>query len=306
MKAIRVSAWGGPDVLRYEDASDPVLAEGDVLVKVRAAGVNPVDWKIRQGHLKHLPHQPPFVLGWDLSGVVARSGHGFVEGDEVYARPDIARPGCYAELVAVRATELAKKPRSLAHVHAAAVPLAALTAWQMLFDAPAKFTSLKLEKGQTILVHAGAGGVGSFAIQLAKHAGARVIATASGKNVDFVKSIGADELVDYTKHDFASVVKNVDAVFDTVGGDVPARSWACLKEGGVLGSITSKPEPPAGKRAAYVFVQPNAAQLATIAQLIDDGAVSPQVGAILPLRDAKRANELSETGHARGKIVLEV
>jgi NADPH:quinone reductase-like Zn-dependent oxidoreductase len=314
MKAVRIHAYGGPEVLRYEDAPAPEPGEGDVLVRVHAAAVNPVDWKVRQGYLKeNIPYALPMIPGWDVAGVVERLGPGaagFAPGDEVYARPDIARDGCYAELVAIRATELARKPRSLDFVHAAAVPLAALTAWQALFEAPPPYTSVALQKGQTVLVHAGAGGVGSFAVQLARWRGARVIATASARNAALVKQLGADEVIDYTATRFEEAVRGVDAVFDTVGGEVQARSWKVLRPGGVQVSIVSPPSADEAKahgaRAAYVFVQPSAAQLGELSKLIDAGTVKPLVSEVLPLADARRAHELSQTGHARGKIVLRV
>ncbi|HWP34170.1 MAG TPA: NADP-dependent oxidoreductase [Thermodesulfobacteriota bacterium] len=314
MKAVRIHEYGGPEVLRYEDAPRPEPGDGDVLVRVHAAGVNPVDWKVREGYLrKAVPHRLPLVLGWDLSGTVERLGpgaSGFAPGEAVYARPDLARDGAYAEFIAVRAAELAPKPASLDHVQAAAVPLAALTAWQALFDAPAPYTSIGLSPGQTILIHGAAGGVGHFAVQLARWRGARVIATASGKNERFVRELGADEFVDYTRQRFEEVVREVDAVLDTVGGQTQARSWRVIKKGGVLASIVGRPSEAEaeahGVRAAYVFVQPSSAQLREIARLIDEGRLRPTVSEILPLAQARRAQELSQAGHVRGKIVLRV
>jgi len=283
-------------------------------VRVHAAGVNPVDWKVREGYLqKALAYPLPMIPGWDLSGTVEQLGpgaSGFTLGDEVYARPDIARNGAYAEHIAVRAKELAPKPRTVDHVHAAAVPLAALTAWQALFEAPEPFTTAGLAKGQTLLIHGGAGGVGTFAVQLARWRGARVIATASAKNESFLRDLGVDQVIDYNTQRFEEVVKDVDVVLDTLGGEVQARSWRTLRPGGVLVSIASRPSQSDaeahGARAAYVFVQPHAAQLGQIAQLIDEGVVKPVVSEVLPLAEARRAHELSQTGHARGKIVLRV
>jgi NADPH:quinone reductase-like Zn-dependent oxidoreductase len=314
MKAVRIHEYGGPEVLRYEDAPRPEQATGEVLVRVHAAGVNPVDWKVREGHLRQMVAYPlPMIPGWDLSGTVERVGAGvagFAPGDEVYARPDIARNGAYAQYITVRAKELARKPRSLDHVHASAVPLAALTAWQALFEAPAPYTSIGLEKGQTVLIHAGAGGVGTFAVQLAKWRGARVIATASAKNEAFLRELGADEVIDYTRKRFEEVAHGVDAVLDTIGGETQKRSWAVLKPGGVLASIMARPSADDarahGARAAYVFVQPVASQLDEIAGLIDGKAVRAIVSEVLPLAQARKAQELSQAGHVRGKIVLEV
>jgi NADPH:quinone reductase-like Zn-dependent oxidoreductase len=314
MKAVRIHAYGGPEVLRHEDAPVPEPRQGDVLVRVHAAGVNPVDWKARQGYLRQMIDYPlPMIPGWDVAGVVERLGpgaQGFAVGDEVFARPDLSRDGAYAEYLAVRATELARKPRTLDFVQSAAVPLAALTAWQALFEAPAPFVSAAVQRGQTVLVHAGAGGVGTFAIQLAKWRGARVVTTASGKNAAFLRDLGADEVVDYAKTRFEDAVRGVDAVFDTVGGETQARSWKVLKPGGVQVSIVGRPSEEEAKahgaRAAYVFVQPDAAQLAEIARLLDAGTLKAIVSEVLPLAEARRAHELSQAGHVRGKLVLRV
>ncbi|HWQ94109.1 MAG TPA: NADP-dependent oxidoreductase [Gammaproteobacteria bacterium] len=308
MKAIRIHEYGGPDVLCLEDVPIPVPAAGEVLIRVHAAGINPVDWKIREGRLQgRVEHRLPLILGWDVAGVIEALGPGvtqFKTGDAVYARPDIARDGGYAEYIAVRASEVALKPKSLDFIHAAAVPLAALTAWQALFDAA------KLVAGQKILVHAGAGGVGSYAVQFAHWKGARVIATASARNADLVRSLGADQVIDYTQTRFEDEVRDLDAVFDTVGEEVQQRSWQVLKKGGILVSILALTVPDdaaaRGLRSAYVFVQPNAAQLGQIAELIDGGHVKPVVETVLPLSEVRRTHELSQSRHARGKIVLRI
>ncbi|CAF0695030.1 NADP-dependent oxidoreductase [Candidatus Methylacidithermus pantelleriae] len=307
MKAVRIHSFGGPEVLQYEEAPLPVLQEGDLLVKVHAAGVNPVDWKVREGRLQaRLNHKLPLILGWDFSGVVVQQGPGtsrFAWGDEVFARPDIRRDGSYAEYIAVREVEVARKPRSLDHIRSAVIPLAALTAWQSLFDAA------KLEPGQTVLVHAAAGGVGHFAVQLAKIWGAQVIATASARNHDFVYELGADEVVDYTQVPFEERIKDVDVVFDTVGGETQERSWKVLRPGGILVSILSPPQAPSDTRrlrGAYVFVEPNAEELAQIAELVDQGKLRPYVSQVFGLSEARKAHELSQTGHVRGKLALDV
>lgn len=308
MKAIRIHAYGGPEVLRYEEAPRPHLAEGDVLVRVHAAGINPVDWKVRQGYLRQMiPYTLPFIPGWDVSGVVEEVGpgaQGFAVGDEVYSRPDIARDGAYAEYIAVRASELARKPRTLSHVEAAGVPLAGITAWQALFDVGG------LEAGQTVLIHAASGGVGSFAVQFAKWKGARVLATASATNHELVRGLGADEVIDYRTTRFENVARDVDVVFDTLGGETQRRSWSVLKPGGIQVSIVSPPSEETAKahgvRAGYLFIGPNAVVLTEIARLIDEGHVRPIIGEVMPLAEARRAHELSQTGHARGKIVLKV
>ena len=308
MKAVRIHEYGGPEVLGLEDAPVPVPAAGEVLIRVHAAGINPVDWKIREGRLRgRVEHRLPLILGWDVAGVIEALGPGvtlFKTGDAVYARPDIARDGGYAEYIAVRASEVALKPKSLDFIHAAAVPLAGLTAWQALFDAA------KLAAGQRILIHAGAGGVGSFAVQFAHWKGARVIATASARNADLVRSLGADEVIDYTETRFEDEVQDLDVLFDTVGEEVQQRSWNALKKGGILVSILalSIPDDAAARnlRSAYVFVQPNAAQLGQIAELIEGGYVKPVVETVLPLSEVRQAHILSQSRHARGKIVLRV
>ena len=213
MKAIRIHNYGGPEVLQYEDAPRPKPQADEVLIRVHAAGVNPIDWKVREGHMKDFwPHKFPLILGWDLSGVVEKLGRGvsrFKIGDEVYSLPDPTRNGAYADYIVVRESELALKPNSLHHIRAAAVPLAALTAWQSLFD------TAQLQPGQRVLIHAGSGGVGHFAVQLAKWKGAYVFATASTKNQDLLRKLGVDEPIDYTQQRFEDVARNIDIVLDT-------------------------------------------------------------------------------------------
>jgi len=307
MNAVRIHRYGGPEVLRYEEAPRPEPGTGEVLIRVHGAGVNPVDWKVREGYARDfLKHALPLVPGWDVSGVVEAAGPGATRwkpGDELYSRPDIARDGAYAEFLVVRESEAARKPRSLDHLQAAAVPLAALTAWQALFDASG------LAPGQTVLIHAAAGGVGHFAVQLAKWKGARVIGTASGSNQAFLRTLGADETIDYTTTRFEEVVRDADVVLDTMGGDTQQRSWKTLREGGILSTILAPPPEeavPPGKRLGYTFVQPNAEQLSEIATLIDAGKLRIVVEAVLPLPEARSAQERSQAGHVRGKIVLRV
>lgn len=308
MKAVRVHAYGGPEVLHYEDVPAPSPNSEDLLVRVRAAAINPVDWKIREGYLQGvLNHKLPLILGWDVSGEVVAVGPevvGFEVGDEVFARPDIERDGAYAEYIAVKASDAARKPATLDHVHAAAVPLTALTAWQSLVDAA------QLQAGQTVLIHAAAGGVGSLAVQLAKARGARVIATASAVNIGLATELGADQFIDYTKTRFEDVAKDVDVVFDTVGGDTQERSWQVLKPGGILVSVVSPPPEATaairGVRSAFVFIRPSGQQLTDIARLIDEGLMKPVIHTVLPLSEARQAQVISQGGHARGKIVLHV
>ena len=309
MKAIRIHNYGGPEVLQYEEAPRPkVAAATEVLIRVHAAGVNPIDWKVREGHMKDFwPHKFPLILGWNLSGVVEEIGAGvsrFKKGDEVYSVPDASRDGAYAEYIVVRESELAFKPKSLHHVHAAAVPLAALTAWQALFDAG------QLVSGQRILIHGGSGGVGHVAVQLAKWKGAHVWATASTKNQELLRELGVDEPIDYTKQKFEDVARDVDLVLDLIGGETQERSWSVLKKGGVLLSLVQPPSVEKAKalgvRAAFVAGHPSGAQLAEIAKIIDSGQLAPVIDRILPLSEVRRAHELSQSGHTRGKIVLRV
>ncbi|HXW62703.1 MAG TPA: NADP-dependent oxidoreductase [Candidatus Acidoferrales bacterium] len=308
MKAVRIHQYGGPDVLRYEEAPRPAAGSDEVLIRVHAAGVNPVDWKVRAGFAKdRLRYKMPFIPGWDLSGVVEAGGTGVSRlqvGDEVYSRPDISRDGCYAEYTVVKESEVALKPQSIDHVHAAAVPLAALTAWQALFDAA------KLSAGQTVLIHGAAGGVGSFATQFAKIKGARVIGTASQKNHDYLRSLGADETIDYNTTKFEDVVQNVDAVLDTITGETADRSYPVIKPGGVYVSILMPPSQEKAAahriRAAHTFVQPSVEQLDQIASLIDSGKLRILLEKVFPLAEARAAQELSAQGHTRGKIVLQV
>lgn len=308
MKAIRVHEYGGPEVLRYEEAPRPEPGPGEVLVRIRAAGVNPVDWQVREGHRREaLAYRMPFVPGWDVSGVVEATGPNvtrLAKGDEVYGYPSVVRNGAYAEYAVVPEAELALKPRSIDHVLAASVPIAALTAWQGLFDAGG------LRTDQKVLIHGGAGGVGSFAVQLARWKGAFIVATASGRNQEFLRNLGADLTIDYEKTRFDRLVCDADVVFDTIGGETLQRSWKVLKKGGVLVSTVEEPSAEKaaahGVRAVLVSTRADTGELAEIAKLVDAGMVRPIVEAVFPLNEARRAQELSQTGHARGKIVLEV
>jgi NADPH:quinone reductase-like Zn-dependent oxidoreductase len=311
MKAVRIHNYGGLEVLRYEDAPRPQLEDGEVLIRVHAAGVNPADWKVREGHLKQfVQHKFPLILGWDLSGVIEEVGANpagggrFKKGDEVFGKPDTSRDGTYAEYVVVRESEVALKPKSLHHVYAAAVPLAGITAWQALFDVA------QLKRGQCVLIHGGSGGVGHFAVQFAKCEGAYVIATASTKNQQLLREMGVDQPIDYTTQRFEQVAENVDVVLDTIGGDTQERSWKVLKQGGLLASVVQPPDAEKAKefgvRGAFVWTQPNGNELAKIAALIDSGNLKVVLDRILPLSEARRAHELSRSGHARRKIVLRV
>ena len=308
MRAVCIYGYGGPDVLVYKDAPCPRARDGEVLIRVHAAGINPVDWKVRAGHLNDMiPNTFPLVLGWDVSGVVESIGRGvsrFAAGDEVFAHPDISRDGAYAEYIVVAESEVARKPKSIDHVHAAALPYAGLTAWQSLFD------TAGLAAGQRVLIHGAAGGVGHLAVQLAKWKGAHVIGTASARNHDFLRKLGVDQVIDYPTQRFEEAVQPVDVVLDTMGGDTQERSWEVLKQGGILVSIASPPSAETaaeyGVRQALVMVRSDAAQLAGIAKLVEAEKFKAIVETILPLSDATRGQELSERGHTRGKIVLRV
>lgn len=306
MKAARIHSYGDASKIVVEEAPLPVLGPEDVLVRAVAASVNPVDWKIRRGNLAHLlGHDLPLVLGWDVSGVVEGIGSAvtrFRPGDAVYSRPDIRRDGTYAEFVAIRERELALKPATISHVEAASLPLVSITAWEALV------TTAALMPGQRVLIHAGAGGVGSIAVQLAKARGAHVIATASAGKMALVKSLGADEVIDYHATDPAAVLGGLDVVFDTVGGAVQDSAWAMLNPDGILVSIISPPSldraKAEGKRAGFVFIDPNAPVLAEIGALVDAGRIRPLIGAEFRLDHAAKAQELSESGRATGKIVI--
>jgi NADPH:quinone reductase-like Zn-dependent oxidoreductase len=304
MKAMHVHGYGDPDVLSLEDAPLPSPGQGEVLVRVCAAGVNPVDWKLRAGYFSDyaLPAMP-FIPGRDVSGVVEAVGPGvtrFARGDAVFGNAD----GAYAQYAVAKEAGLARKPLTVDHVHAAAIPLAALTAWQALFEVAG------LREGQRLLVHGAAGGVGSFAVQLAKWKGARVAGTASSRNQLFLIALGVDDPIDHVKQRFEDVVGIVDVVLDTVGGDVQQRSWNVLRKGGMLVSVVAPPSTEEAQRrdatAAIFTSHPDARQLARIAELIDFGYVRPVVDTVLPLSQAKRAQEMCEAGHVRGKIVLSV
>lgn len=307
MHAVLLHQFGGPEELKYEETSVPVINPDEVLIKVYATSVNPIDWKIRQGQRKGAEAVFPIILGRDVSGVVEEVGSqvtSFQPGDEVYSCPGISRNGTYAEFIAIHADEVAFKPRSVGHELAAAIPLAGQTAWQGIFDHGG------LQSGQKILIHGAAGGVGSMAVQLAKWKGAYVIGTASGKNAAFLKELGADEVIDYKMEDFSEKLKDIDLVFDTIGGETQERSLKVLRPGGILVSTVGIKDQAAisakGLRGAHFLAHPDASQLEELAELIDEGKIRPIVSKIMPLKDAAEAHRLSEEGHIRGKIVLQV
>jgi NADPH:quinone reductase-like Zn-dependent oxidoreductase len=299
MHAILMHEPGGPDVLHYEETERPEPAEGEVLIRVRAASVNPADWKSRRGRAAN---DLPAVLGHDVSGTVETSrAEGFEPGDDVFG---LVPGGAYAEFAVAPSDAIAKKPEGLSHEQAAAIPVAGLTAWQALFDRAG------LARGQTALIAGAAGGVGHFAVQFAKLAGARVIGTGSTRNRDFVLSVGADEYVDYTQQDVASAVSGVDVALDTVGGETTGALVQTVRQGGILVTIASAPPEQAarerGARAELLITSPKADQLARIGELVAAGKVRVELAEVLPLTEVGRAHELSESGHTRGKIVLTV
>ncbi|MFI7465940.1 NADP-dependent oxidoreductase [Nonomuraea sp. NPDC049646] len=314
MRAVTVREFGGPEVLTVEQVARPEPLPTEVLVRVHAAGVNPVDWKTREGQGMAGLQTLPLILGWDVSGVVEEVGFGvttLAPGDEVYGMPWFPRAaGGYAEYVTAPARQWARKPSTLDHVHAAAVPLAALTAWQSLTD------TARVRPGRRVLVTAAAGGVGHFAVQFARHLGAHVIATASAARHPWLKELGADETIDYTTTRFEDAVTDVDVVIDLVGDahdGTSTRSLKVLRPGGLLVALTAGVPPElaraaeaAGVRATPCLVEPDGAALTTIAGLIDAGEVAVEVAETFPLEQAGTAHARLRTGRTRGKLVLTV
>src|SRR5881227_3541413 len=308
MKAVVIHEYGGPEVLKYEDIPRPQPKDDQLLVRVVAAGVNPVDGMIRSGMFAKEGNRPfPIILGGDVAGVVEKVGSKitkFKTGDPVFAYVSLDNSGGYAQYALVTEREAAPKPKSLTYVEAAAVPVVAMTAWQALVD------TAKLSGGQTVLIHGGSGGVGSFAVQIAKARGARVIATASTANQDFLKQLGTDVAIDYTKTKFEDVVKEVDAVLDPVGKETLARSYGVVKKGGIVLDLVARPDPTEIKkrsiRGAGISVHPDSEDLGEIAQLIDAGKIKPIVTQVLPLSEAIAAQQQAATHHTRGKVVLRI
>ncbi|MEU3856567.1 NADP-dependent oxidoreductase [Streptomyces sp. NPDC028722] len=306
MRAVVVEQWGGPENLVEREVERPEPGLNEVLVRVHAAGVNPVDWKTRAGGALVEWGAVPAV-GWDVSGTVAAVGPGvgvFRPGDEVFGMPLFPRQaGAYAEYVVAPARHLAPKPASLTHVEAAALPLAALTAWQALVD------TADVRPGERVLVHAAAGGVGHLAVQIAKARGAYVIATASAGKHGLVRELGADEVVDYRAVRFEDAVSGIDVVLDGIGGETAERSLRVLRAGGRLITLPGPDDVPAardGVRAVWMLVEPDHLGLREIAALVERGALRPVVGAVVPLAQAAKAHEIGERGRTTGKIVLTV
>jgi NADPH:quinone reductase-like Zn-dependent oxidoreductase len=306
MKAVVAHEYGAPDVLKFENVPCPEPKEDEALVRVIASGVNPADPLTLSGkYAKEFGTHLPFIPGYDISGVVKKTGANVTRlkaGDAVYGYPTFG--GGWADYVIVKEYEVAAKPTSLSFVEAASVPMGALTAWQALVDIA------QLQAGQTILIHGGSGGVGSFAVQIAKARGARVIATASTANQGLLKQLGADMTIDYTKTSFEDVAKDVDAVLDPVGKETLARSYSVVKKGGIVMSLVARPDPAEvrkrGIRGAGISVRPDAEDLAEIAQLIDAGKIKPIVTQVLPLSEAIAAQKQAATHHTRGKVVLRI
>ncbi|MCC0804982.1 NADP-dependent oxidoreductase [Methylobacterium sp. W2] len=332
MKAFILDRYRKKQPLRLGDMPEPTIGTGDVLIEIRAAGLNVLDAKIRNGEFKLLlPYTPPFVLGHDLAGSVIRVGsevRGFQVGDEVYARPRDGRIGTLAERIAVDPADLALKPKNLSMAEAASIPLVGLTAWQVLVE------RAKVKPGDKVLIHAGSGGVGTFAIQLAKHLGATVATTTSAANADLVKSLGADVVVDYTRQDFDTVLSGYDIVLSSLDGDIFRKSLTVLKPGGRLISISGPPDPGFAKaqglnwfltqvmrllslgirrqaRArgvdySFLFMRANGAQLAQIAALVEAGTIRPVMDRVVPFEAASDALTELEAGRSKGKVVVEI
>jgi NADPH:quinone reductase-like Zn-dependent oxidoreductase len=305
MKAVFIDKFGGPEVLRYGDLPDPVAAPGEVVVDIRAASVNGADWKVRAGQYKQTKF--PLGLGRDFAGVISAIGAGVDDlkvGDAVFGVLEMGQEGANAEKVAIKAAIVAKKPAGLSDVDAAALALTGLTALSSVED------TLQLQRGETILIQGGAGGVAGFAIQLAKHIGARVITTTSAANRDYVRSLGADEVIDYNAQDFTKVVSGCEAVFDTVGGDVAQKSFAVLKPGGRAAFIASGAQAPSPDRADVKSLRPPVRRerraLERIAELAQIGVVRPPAIKLYRLSEAADAHRLSESRHFRGKLVFQV
>ncbi len=309
MKAVRLHKFGGPEELVYEDAPKPEPKDGQVLIKVAAAGINPIDWKVGEGIMEQMAkHTLPLIPGGDVAGTVEALGTGvtaFAVGEAVFAMGDSRGDGAYAEYVALPADTLCPKPSSVDFTAAASIPLAGTTAWQALTE------QANLQSGQTILIHGAGGAVGAFAVQFAKVKGAKVIATATGGDIAYVRGLGADVVVDYKTEKFEDAAHEVDAVLDTIGGDTQARSWATLHDGGILVTTVGAVNEPSDASARGVQGKPFGAHpegtvLAEIARLVDAGKVKTRVGATFPLSEAKQAQEQAKSGHTQGKVVLEI
>ncbi|ASK60945.1 NADPH:quinone reductase [Virgibacillus phasianinus] len=310
MKAIVIEAYGSSDQLIEKEVPIPALEDKQVLVELHATSINPIDWKLREGYLQEkLPFNFPIILGWDAAGIVKDVGSNvtnFQIGDHVFARPKTTENGTYADYTAIDEDLLAKMPENLSFEEAASVPLAGLTAWQCLVD----FSSIKA--GDKVLIHAGSGGVGSFAIQIAKSFGAYAASTASGKNEAFLKELGVDKFINYKEENFEEVIEDFDIVVDTMGGDIQEKSFDVLKKGGKLVSIAQPPDEKnaelKGIKAGFVWLEPSGKQLAELGRLIKHEQVHTTIGHTFEFSQdgLREAHKLSETHHAKGKIVIKI
>ena len=311
MKTAQINKYGGKKVIEINSkVSKPQAEEGKIVVEVHAAGINPIDWKIRQGYMAQMmPLQFPATMGGDFSGVVTEVGGGVLGlslGDEVYGQAGVllGGSGSFAEYASAPAQNVAKKPKNISHEEAASLPLAGVSAIQALFE------NINLKKGQKILIHGSAGGIGSFAIQLAKYLGAYVYATASAKDIKYVKGLGADNVIDYKSQKFEDIAKDCDAVFDPIGGETYTRSFDVLKKGGVVVSMAEQPNKELmekyGVQAVNQFTQPNRERLDKLVGLVEQGTVKVHIDKTFSLDEASEALSYMETGHPKGKVVLQV
>ncbi|MBK5655942.1 MAG: NADP-dependent oxidoreductase [Rhizobium sp.] len=310
MKAIVINSYGGKEQLKEQEVEKPAITDNQVLLELHATSINPIDWKLREGYLKEmLPWEFPIILGWDAAGIIAEVGKNvkhFKVGDRVFARPATTRQGTYAEYVPVDEDLLAHMPESMTFEEGAAIPLTGLTAYQCLID----FAEVK--KGDKVLIHAGAGGVGSMAIQIANSIGAYVATTASDKNDELVKSLGANQVINYREEDFSELLEDFDAVLDTMGGEVLDKSFKVLKKGGKLISIAGQPSAEKAAqhevKASDYWLEPSGEQLKKLANLFVSGELKPAIGEVFAFTEQglQDAHELSESHHARGKIIIKI
>jgi len=311
MKAAQINKYGGSEVVEInKNAPEPALSRGHLLVEVHAAGVNPVDWKTREGYMKQMvPLQFPATLGGDFSGVVEEVGEGapgFKKGDEVYGHASISRggSGSFAEFTSADAKATAHKPKSISHVEAAALPLTGVSAWQALVE------HIGLSRGKKILIHGGAGGIGSTAIQMARYLGAYVATTVSARDIPYVKELGADEAIDYKNQSFDEMLNDYDAAYDTVGGETYVRSFRVLKGGGIIVSMLEQPRSDLmeryGVNAIGQLTQVTSERLSKLAELVDKRVIKVYVDRTFPLEQAGEALEYQQKGHPRGKVVLKI
>lgn len=310
MKAARFTNYGGPEIIEIDEVPQPLPSKNQVLIEVHAAAINPFDYKVRRGYMKDaMPLKLPLTIGGNLSGVIKEVGTDVTDfkiGDAVFGQSYAfgGGSGAIAEYAVANAENIAIKPKSINYLAAGSLPLVGVSAIQALEQ------HINLQKGQKILIHGGAGGIGSIAIQLAKHLGAFVAATVSSEDVEFVKSLGADEVIDYTKEKFEEKLSGFDAVYDTVGGDTTDRSFKVLKKGGVLVSMLGEPNKDlAGEYKVKVIgqnTQTNSKNLSRLATIVDQGIIKPQIDKVFPLDQTKQAFQYAETGHTRGKVVISI